>query len=311
MFLRSRSSELVRDTHTGLSSLVWLDSHFFFCSRYRLLVDFSLDTRVQTAKRGLPIKGSDSSMSELPLPLCQCSSALGGGRSLKFQLRESGGLAGLSTGTAAVAHCGLKGAAWFECLGGFSAIWGNFSWLLLRLGETRSQILWTLRGQMNERQKAVFLKGSPTTWTPETCFMTWPLSLCPEILSMASPMSPASFHTSLPPSLPTTLSSYFPEICEYAICSTSVPSYYLLNLETCPPSSLLQIKLPQSFLHKSSHFCQFLYTCLLLQRPVRQKMAMLGWESVALWIPSVCHQEHYYALSLPTPKILLSRQLYI
>lgn len=81
---------------------------------------------------------------------------------------------------------------------------------------------------------------------------------------MASPMSPASFHTSLPPSLPTTLSSYFPEICEYAICSTSVPSYYLLNLETCPPSSLLQIKLPKAFcinLHISVSFCTPVFYC--------------------------------------------------
>lgn len=199
-------------------------------------------------------------MSGLPLPLRWWSSAPWGGRSPKLQLRESGGLAGLSTGTTAVTRCGLKGAAWFECLGVFANIWGNFSWLLLRLDQTRSRILWTLRGQMDERQEVVFLKGSPATWTSETYFMTWPLSLWPQIFSMASPMSPASFHTSLPPSLPTTLSSYVPEICEYIICSTSVPSYYLLNLETCPPSSLLQIKLPQSFLPKSSHSCQLLHT---------------------------------------------------
>ena len=203
MFLRSRSSELVRDTHTGLSSLVWLDSRFFFCSGYRLLVDYFPWHLSTDCKTGAP------AFREV-IPRCLDSHCLCAGGAQHPGVADPwnshwgsrAGWPGCPTGTTAVARCGLKGAAWFDCLGVFSNIWENFSWLLLRLDQTRSQILWTLRGQMDERQEAVFLKGSPATWTSETYFMTWPLSLWPQILSMASPRSPASFHTSLPPFSP-------------------------------------------------------------------------------------------------------------
>lgn len=160
----------------SLPSLVWLDSHFSLSLvQTACYFPWHLSTDCKT---GPPCSGKWYSMSGLPLPLRWWSSAPWGWADPKPQLRESGGLAGQPDGTTAVTR-GLKGAAWFECLGVFANIWGNFSWLLLRLDQTRSRISvnfertngWKAGSCVSERARCHL-----NTW-PETYFMTWPFKL--------------------------------------------------------------------------------------------------------------------------------------